>query len=50
MNKIELGDDTDLEEGMQSGLVNRITDIETELQFIQNHKNIPDHGKKRLIA
>ena len=30
VNKIKLGDDTDLEEGMQSGLCNKITDIEAE--------------------
>ena len=49
VNKIELGDDTDLEEGMQSGLCNKVTDIEAELQFIQKHKDIPDHRKEKLL-
>ena len=49
VNKIELENDTDLEKNMESGLINKITDMETELNFIVNHKNIPEHGKEKLI-
>ena len=35
---------------MQSGVCNRITDIEAELQFIQKHKDIPDHCKEKLLT